>query len=96
MGWRNDNSTNQSKTESKNNGKVHQTGKGKNEKSNCTLTTKHLKTLNNYNSLMAIIASLNFASIHRLKFTWALLPDNIMQANNCNHIILIVLDVQGN
>lgn len=26
---------------------------------------------------MAVIAAFSFASIHRLKFTWALLPDNI-------------------
>ncbi|KAF2069090.1 hypothetical protein CYY_009588 [Polysphondylium violaceum] len=40
---------------------------------------EHLKNLNNYNSLMAIIAGLNFSSVYRLKYTREEVPSQILK-----------------
>jgi len=39
---------------------------------------KHLKELNNFNTLMGIIAGLNMSSVSRLKSTFALVKKNVM------------------
>jgi len=40
---------------------------------------EHLKNLNNYNSLMAIIAGLNFSSVYRLKYTREEVPSQTLK-----------------
>lgn len=55
---------------------IHKAGKGF---VSVTITQQALKSLNNYNTLMAIIAGFNMSPIHRLKYTWQSLPANITE-----------------
>jgi hypothetical protein len=43
---------------------------------------KHLLNLNNFNAVMAILAALNMAAVHRLRFTWEMNHRNSQQCSS--------------
>lgn len=42
---------------------------------------QHLRRLNNFNALLALLSGLNNSSIHRLKFTRQEIPENIIKVS---------------